>query len=104
MAEFIAKTKKVNRIISFSGGTDYSKTGKIAQWYYSSSKTPSSRWFGVYHAEEHKADVLASSFSVMEIPADHTFVLDLEVPKKKDPKFQGVRNTAYRETWKTLLK
>lgn len=104
MAEFIAKREKVGRVISFSGATDNSKTGKIAQWYYGASATPYDRYYAVYHTEELKADHLKSSYSVMEVPPDHTFVLDQKVRKPKVPEYQGVRNSAYKETWKKLLK
>ena len=104
MAAFIAKKRKVNRIINFSGGWDFSKKGKIAKWYSSPSVTPPDRWFGIYHTKERMADVIAESYKAMAIPENHIFPLDLEVREGKKAHGEGIRNIAYKKMWLDLFK
>lgn len=103
MAAFIAKQIKVNRIITFSGGWDYSKEKEIAKWYASESVTPPNRWFGVYHTKEPMAATLDESYRAMSIPYNHIFPLALEIREGKKAHGEGIRNITYEEMWKALF-
>lgn len=103
MAAFIAKKHKVNRIINFSGGWDNARKGEIAKWYFSESITPSDRWFGVYHTKEPKATTLDESYRAMNIPDDHIFPLNLEVPEGRKAHGQGKGNAIYKPMWEDFF-
>lgn len=105
MAAFIAQRKKVNRIISFSGGWDFSSGDKeIAKWYFDKSVTPASRWFGTYHAQEPMAATIDKTYKALGIPEDHIYPLDLPVTEGRKAHSQGVRNAAaYRGLWTDLF-
>lgn len=103
MAAFIAKQIEVNRVITFSGGWDYSKGKEIAKWYASESVTPSNRWFGVYHLKEPMAAILDESYKAMAIPNNHIFPLDLKIREGKKAHGEGIRNIAYKEMWRGLF-
>lgn len=103
MAAFIAKKKRVNRIITFSGGWDFSKDNEIAQWYSSKSITPENRWFGIYHSKEPRAETIAKTYKAMAIPEKHIFPLDLEIREGKKAHGEGIRNIAYKEAWARLF-
>ncbi len=103
MAAFMAKQIKVNRVITFSGGWDYSKEKEIAKWYASESVTPPNRWFGVYHTKEPMAATLAESYQAMAIPDNHIFPLDLQIREGKKAHGEGIRNITYEGMWKHLF-
>ncbi len=104
MAAFIAKQINVNRIITFSGGWDFSGVDKIADWYASKSITPPNNWYGVYHTKEPRATVLAETYETMKIPSDHIFPLNREIRTGKKAHGEGIRNVVYKDLWVKLLK
>jgi len=103
MAAFIAKRCMVNRIITFSGGWDYSAVNKIANWYFQPSITPSDRWFGTYNIKEPTASVIAKTYKAMAIPENHIYPLSLDVRKGKRAHGEGIQNIAYKKIWIKLL-
>ena len=103
MAAFIAKQQQVNRIITFSGGWDFSEKNKIAKWYFNESKTPSDRWFGIYHAKEPLASVIAETYKAMAIPEKQTYPLNLKIREGRKAHGEGIRNIVYKEKWIEIL-
>jgi dienelactone hydrolase len=115
MAEFIAQNNSIDRVISFSGGWDYSdsKEKKIAGWYFNKSKTPVEKWYAAYHIDEVAAKSLIEICTALKIPKDHIFALDkkidfsLENPNKGNKKnpyhTEGIKNTIYKPVWQTML-
>jgi esterase/lipase len=108
MSVFIAKRYKVNRVITFSGGWDYSvrtkdKNNIIAQWYYNESATPAERYYGTYHMEENTARFMLASYQAMKIPEDHIYALDKDVREGKRAHGEAIRNTIYKELWIEIL-
>ncbi|MBS1511883.1 MAG: hypothetical protein JST86_13635 [Bacteroidetes bacterium] len=111
MAEFIAQRENIARVISFSGGWDYSNsTAKtIAGWYYHNSVTPMDKWFATYHVNEKAAASIREICSALKIPADHVFALNLPLANAHaaangNPYHgDGIRNIAYQPTWITML-
>ena len=103
MAAFIAKQHKVHRVITFSGGWDFSKTKTIAKWYATKSITPPNRWFGVYHTQEPRAAIIAETYKAMNIPKNHTYALKLDVREGKRAHGEGIRNIVYKESWIEIL-
>ena len=72
MAELIAQTETVARVISFSGGWDYadSRAKKIAGWYSKNATTPMDRWFATYNVNENAAKGrLVLDWSLSRMPA-----------------------------------
>ncbi len=103
MAEFIGQRELVARVISFSGGWDYSAPGKIANWYSSKGVTPPDRWFATYHVEEPTAGAMAEICNALGIPRAHQFALHEPVRAGKTAHGEGLNNTAYRNIWITML-
>lgn len=108
MAAFIAQRKLVNRIITFSGGWDFSerhksKKNKIAKWYSHKSITPPERWFGTYHVEEPMASIIAETYTAMAIPETHTYALDHNVREGKRAHGEAIRNLVYKKHWIEIL-
>jgi len=103
MAAFIAKRKRVARVIDFSGGWDYSAKGRIADWYFTTSVTPLDRWYGTYHVEEPTAATILDTYKAMNIPEKNIHAFDLEVPKGKKAHSNGVRNEGYKDQWIAML-
>lgn len=103
MAAFIAKHDKVNRIITFSGGWDFSEGRTIAQWYYDPSITPPERWFATYHTEEPTAAIIDETYHAMGIPEDHIYALDRPVREGKRAHGEAIRNTDYKVLWIEIL-
>ncbi|MBJ2173658.1 hypothetical protein JBL43_05375 [Aureibaculum sp. A20] len=73
IAAFIAKSKLVPRVISFSGGWAYtnSETKEIASWYYKESITPYTRYYGTYHTTEPAAKIIDSTYKAMRFSEEH---------------------------------
>lgn len=115
MAEYIAQNEAVYRVISFSGGWDYSdsKTKKIAAWYYNNNVTPADRWYATYHVNENAANQIGEICKALKIPGDHTFALQNplfnrpENARKNESAnpyhVEGIRNPVYLDIWKKLL-
>lgn len=98
MAAFIAKEKRVARVIMFSGGWDKRGNGEIAGWYGWNSATPANLWYATYHVEEPEAQTMAKIYRVLGIPPDNIAALDLPVKGKK-PHREGINNPAYKPLW-----
>lgn len=112
MAEFIAKTETVARVISFSGGWDYSdsRSRKIAGWYTKKSATPMDRWFATYNTNENAAKTLGEICTALQIPASHIFALDKPLLNPSAPAANanpyhgdGIRNPVYQPIWITMF-
>lgn len=103
MAAFIAKDRLVDRVITFSGGWDYSAKSTIAKWYYKESVTPTERWYGAYNTAEPMASVLEETYQAMNIPDNHVYALNKEVRKGRKGHVEGVKNPAYQDTWIEML-
>jgi len=103
MAAFIAKQVLVDRVISFSGGWDYSAKNQIAKWYYAKSITPAQRWYATYHVEEPTAKIIDQTYRAMAIPNEHIYPLNLNVPSGRKAHGQGISNVAYKEIWLKVL-
>lgn len=104
MAAYIAKKELVARVITFSGGWDYSTTDKkIANWYYDNSITPNDRWFGTYHVKESVPATIRKTYIAMNIPENHIYAFDLPTPEGVNPHSNGVRNIKYKNFWIQML-
>ncbi|SDS60074.1 hypothetical protein SAMN05192545_1689 [Maribacter dokdonensis] len=103
MSAFIAKTHLVARVIDFSGGWDYSAKNEIANWYSTASVTPVDRYYGTFHKKEPMAETIEKTYKAMNIPEDHIYGFDMDVPKGKRAHSNGVRNLGYKDQWIALL-
>lgn len=112
MAEFIAQHESVARIISFSGGWDYSdsRTKKIAGWYSQKLLTSPENVFATYHVKEVAAKELAEIYKELHIPAENVFALDQPIVQntnKRTPPnpyhVEGVKNPVYQPIWIKML-
>ncbi|WP_426479634.1 BPSS1187 family protein [Chryseobacterium sp. CBSDS_008] len=109
MAEFIAQHESVARIISFSGGWDYSDSEKkkIAGWYSQKLMTSPQNVFATYHVKEAAAAQLEEICKTLHIPSENVFALDepLKMQKKGPNPYhvEGVSNTVYKPIWIKML-
>lgn len=103
MASFIAKQILVDRVISFSGGSDHSSKNKLAGWYFKKSVTPPERWYGVYNIAEPTAAAIAATYRAMAIPDNHIYPFKLDVRRGKQPHAEVIENAAYKQQWIELL-
>lgn len=103
MAAFIAKRVLVARVITFSGGWDFSGRSKIAGWYFQKSATPSERWYATYNIAERAAETIAETYKAMAIPDNHIYPLSLKVRTGRHAHGEGIRNTAYKPQWIEIL-
>lgn len=102
MAAFIAKEKRVPRVIMLSGGWDKSAKGEIATWYSGESATPPDRWYATYHVEERTAQTMAEIYHVLGIPPSHVGALDLPV-KGPGAHTEALTNSEYKPWWEKAL-
>lgn len=78
-AAYVAKKKKVARVIVLSGAGDWVNATKVfAPWVASPSKTPPDRWYAAYHQKESRAEALAKACELLKIPPGHVRALTLE--------------------------
>lgn len=111
MAQFIGKNETVFKIISFSGGWDFSdsQSKKIADWYDQKNKTPKKNWYATYHINEKTAVLLKKISKTLQIPKDHIFELNLPTDSKMNLKnnnpyhVQGIKNVVYKPIWQKML-
>lgn len=110
MAEFIGQNENIFRVISFSGGWDYSdqKNKKIADWYHNKNATPMANWYATYNVKEKTAQSISQICVALNIPADHVFALDKPLANANsgsDNPYHGdgVHNPAYKQVWLTML-
>jgi hypothetical protein len=110
MAEFIGQNENIFRVISFSGGWDFSnsKTRKIADWYSNKNITPMANWYATYNVKEVDAKSIAEISVALKIPADQVFAFDKPLLNENSDSpnpyhADGVKNPAYKQTWLTML-
>lgn len=112
MAEFIGQHESVARVLSFSGGWDYSnaREKKIAGWYAKPSVTPMEKWFATYNVNEIAAKEIREISMALRIPADQIFALDQPLlnpnaaASAANPYHgDGIRNTVYKPIWLRML-
>jgi hypothetical protein len=112
MSEFIGMHENVSRIISFSGGWDYSnsKEKQIATWYYGKATTPLYNWYATYHVNELATYELKEIGKALKIPAANLFALDKPLYDSNSTKDnpnpfhgEGIRNAAYKPIWIKML-
>ncbi len=117
MAELLAQKVEVARVISFSGGWDFSSQSpkvRIARWYGDPAVTPADRWYGTYHVKEPGAKVLKQTYEALKIPAAHIYALKQEpdfahwrnpkhLPKWVPYHTEGVNDKFYEPMWKVML-
>ncbi|HUX34979.1 MAG TPA: hypothetical protein VMV51_13990 [Gemmatimonadaceae bacterium] len=112
MAEFLGQHEVLARVISFSGGWDYSNSREktMAGWYSRPAVTPLQNWYATYNVREAAAGQLRRICAALHIPDAHVFALDkplLHAPpvgKRGNPYHpDGIHNPAYRATWITML-
>ena len=110
MAAYIAKHKLVARVVLFSSPWDHVRASQqLAPWIGEPSATPPDRWFAEYHRRENTAALLARAYKVLQIPADHVLIFDLDLPKDMKTKSDNpyhvstVRNAGYESEWQFLF-
>lgn len=103
MAAFLAKTRAVAGVLSFSGGWDREAGGELAGWYRRPSATPPERWHATYHVKEPAADLLAQSYRDLGIPAAQVHALDLPLRSGGQAHGEGIANPAYAPMWRQML-
>ena len=112
MAEFIAQQEVVARVLSFSGGWDYSNARQkaIAGWYAKPSATPMDRWYATYNVNELAATSLREICTALHIPPAQIFALDQPLAgtptgtAAANPYHgEGIRNVVYKPIWVTML-
>ncbi|SHL76527.1 hypothetical protein SAMN05444360_104110 [Chryseobacterium carnipullorum] len=110
MAEFIAKNASVARVISFSGGWDYSnsRTKQIAGWYSQQFVTPLSNIYAAYHVKEIASQQLAAKCKAMRIPSGNLFVGNQNVSSTNinysNPyHVESLSNPVYKASWIKML-
>jgi hypothetical protein len=103
MAAFIAKTRAVAGVLSFSGGWDREASGELAGWYRRPSATPPARWHATYHVRETAADLLAQSYRDLAIPPAQVHALDLPLRSGGQAHGEGIANPAYAALWRQML-
>ena len=110
MAQYIGMKEHVARVISFSGGWDFSKTAikKIATWYADKKVTPLQNWYATYHINELAAKSLKEICEALGMPTKNVFALDKPLNNEKkissNPYHgEGIRNAEYKPIWITML-
>ena len=110
MAAYIAKHRRVARVVLFSSPwDDYGASRTLAPWISQPSETPAERWFAEYHRRENTAALIARAYALLRIPADHIRVFDLDLAPGM--KFRGenpyhgstIHNPGYQDDWKFLF-
>lgn len=85
MAAYIAKLKRVERVVLFSSPWDNVHTTKQpSPWLYNDSKTPLEHWFAEYHARESTVDLIVPAYQALAIPQNHILVFNLDMPPGKN--------------------
>ncbi len=112
MAEFLGQHETLAKVISFSGGWDYSNSvdKKIALWYSNKAVTPLKNWYVTYHINENAANLLKEICTTLKVPEEQVFALNKPLMnadaanERSNPYHgEGIRNTEYRTMWLTML-
>ena len=87
MAAYIAKVKRVERVVLFSSpwdttvaSTGITKTARPAPWLYKSSATPLEHWFAEYNTRENTVNLIMPAYQALQIPADQIHLFSLDIP------------------------
>jgi acetyl esterase/lipase len=109
MAAYIAKRKRVARVVLFSSPWDFQGPENIlASWLSEPSATPPELWFAEYHRREKTMPLIAAAYEKLRIPAENIRVFDLDVPVGEmhgaNPyHVSTISNPAYRDDWMFLF-
>lgn len=109
MAAYIAKYRRVGRVVLFSGPWDFVESSQqLASWLSQPSATPAGRWFGEYHAREVTASLLRKAYKALGIPKAHILVFNANRPADDafgdNPFHVGViHDTVYTRDWGILF-
>ncbi len=103
MSEYIGKHQLVYKVISFSGGWDWSAKGRIANWYATPNVTPPDAWYGTYNVNEPTADVIMKHLNALGIPQGHIYAMHLPVRDGRTAHGEGIGNPAYKPKWIEML-
>jgi hypothetical protein len=112
MAQFIAKYENTARIISFSGGWDYSdsENEKIADWNFRENITPPDKCYAAYNVNELAANSMREINEALKIPECNSFALDKPIQdatllkNHRNPYHgDGLRNPLYKDVWIKML-
>jgi hypothetical protein len=110
MAAYIAQREPVARVVLFSSPWDFSlNPHSLAPWIAGPSVTPPERWFAEYHRRENTAALIAQTYAVLHIPADHIRVFDLDLPAdrqhRSDNPYHGstAHLPGYAPEWRILF-
>jgi hypothetical protein len=105
MAAYIAKRKRVARVVLFSSPWDFHGPAKIlASWLAEPSATPPELWFAEYHRREKTMPLIAAAYQKLRIPPENIRVLDLDLPAggshgANPYHVSTISNPAYRDDW-----
>lgn len=107
MAAYIAKRRAVARVVLFSSPWDFHGANRtLAPWLAEPSATPPERWYAELHRRENTAALIAQAYRLLQIPADHVQVFDLDLPNggSGGNPFHGstVRLPGYAAQWRWL--
>lgn len=88
MAAFIAKKDSVYRVLLFSSPIDFTKGQdtkgqnmvQFAPWLTWPSATPAERWYAERNVREPFNAMLTKTYPLLEIPANHVIVNQLDLP------------------------
>ena len=95
MAAYIAKLKRVERVVLFSSPWDtVQATKQPSPWLYHESKTPMEHWFAEYHARESTVNLIVPAYQALAIPQNHILVFNLDLP----PGVKGGENPYHSST------
>lgn len=110
MSQFIGQHENVARVISFSGGWDYSNSAskKIASWYSNKNVTPMQNWYATYHKEELASQSIKEICEALGMAESNTFALEKPLRNTKlelnNPYHQeGIKNVIYEPIWIKML-
>lgn len=109
MAAFIAKSRRVYRVVLFSSPWDnIGRQHRPAPWLFQASATPPERWWAERHVKENTTAWIANAYQALQLPKDHILLFDQELVgeenlEAKNP-YHGstIRNPAYGPQWQKM--
>jgi hypothetical protein len=82
MAAYIAKQRRVARVVLFSSPWDfYGPRRSLAPWMSEPSETPPERWFAEFHRREMTAPLIVQAYRLLGVPDAQVRIFDLEAPE-----------------------
>jgi acetyl esterase/lipase len=109
MAAYIAKHRRVKRVVLFSGPADFvEKTKSVAKWTAGESATPNARWYAAVHRRENRYSDIMDAYRSLKIPSGHIALLDLTPPPRDGATRDRFHTTTtrlegYLDVWKTMF-